>query len=510
MSEDYKARIGRMIQHQRQSRQMTQSELAGAINTSQSAINRIEKGKQNISLEMLARISEVLSSDIISLNRSGKVNFAVNGGRKLAGSVTINTSKNAAVGLLCATLLNQGKTVLRNVARIEEVHRILEVLESIGVQTRWLNERGDLEINPPKVLKLDQIDFNAAKRTRSIIMFLGPLLRQYRDFKIPYAGGCSLGKRTIEPHLAGLEPFGLKIDTTCGTDYYRAVTQVKSPEEAIVLIERGDTVTENIIMAAALHDGEVTIRNASANYMVQDLCFFLQKLGVKISGIGTTILKIRGLKKINKAVEYFVSEDPIEAMSFIAAAVVTESEIEIKRAPIEFLELELITLAGMGLEFDKSPEYKSKNGQTRLVDLQIKYSDLVAPNDKLHALPSPGINQDNLPFLGLIATMAEGRTLLHDWAYENRAVYMTELNRLGADIELIDLHRVYINGPTKWKPVDITAPPALRPSVVMMLAMLAAPGKSILRDVYNIKRGYQDLPERLNALGADIQTINEL
>jgi UDP-N-acetylglucosamine 1-carboxyvinyltransferase len=209
-------------------------------------------------------------------------------------------------------------------------------------------------------------------------------------------------------------------------------------------------------------------------------------------------------------VEYFVSEDPIEAMSFIAAAVVTESEVEIKRAPIEFLELELMTLSKMGLEFEKSAEYTSKNGKTRLVDLQIKYSDLVAPTDKLHALPSPGINQDNLPFLGLIATMAEGRTLLHDWAYENRAIYMTELNRLGADIELIDPHRVYINGPTKWKPVDITAPPALRPSVVMMLAMMAAPGKSILRDVYNIKRGYQDLPERLNALGADIQTINEL
>jgi UDP-N-acetylglucosamine 1-carboxyvinyltransferase len=221
-------------------------------------------------------------------------------------------------------------------------------------------------------------------------------------------------------------------------------------------------------------------------------------------------LKIHGRAKINQTVEYFISEDPIEAMSFIAAAVVTDSQLEIKRAPIEFLELELTILKNMGLEFNKSAEYPSKNGQTRLVDLTIKQSKLIAPADNLHAMPSPGVNQDNLPFLGLIATMAEGRTLLHDWAYENRAIYLTELNRLGADIELVDPHRVYITGPTNWKAADITAPPALRPSVVRMLAMLAAPGQSMLRDVYNIKRGYQDLPQRLNAIGADIQTNNEL
>jgi UDP-N-acetylglucosamine 1-carboxyvinyltransferase len=197
-------------------------------------------------------------------------------------------------------------------------------------------------------------------------------------------------------------------------------------------------------------------------------------------------------------------------MSFIAAAVVTDSQLEIKRAPIEFLELELVILKNMGLNFRKSPEYFSKNGHTRLVDLTIQRSRLIAPHDKLHALPSPGVNQDNLPFLGLIATAASGRTLLHDWAYENRAIYLTELNRLGAKIELVDPHRVYINGPTEWKATDITAPPALRPSVVLMLAMLAAPGQSTLRDVYNIKRGYQDLPQRLNILGADIQIINEL
>lgn len=501
----YLSNIGSLIQETRQARGLTQAELATALGTSQSAINRIEKGGQNISLEMIARIGEVLSSEIVRLNKSGKTNFLINGGRELRGSIEVKTSKNAAVGLLCAALLNRGKTTLHRVARIEEVNRIVEVLESIGVRCRWL-ENNDLELTPPKVLKLDQMDVEAAKKTRTVIMFLGPLMHQYSSFKIPFAGGCSLGTRTVEPHMAGLAPFGLDVEAAPDTDYYQVSFSAKKVEKTIVLTERGDTVTENVVMAAALYPGEVTIRNASPNYMVQDVCFFLQKLGVKIEGIGTTVLKIHGVKSINKNVDYYPSEDPIEAMSFVAAGVVTGSEITVKRVPIEFMELEMATLAGMGLDYDMTDEYTARNGKTRLVDITVKKSTLHAPKDKIHALPFPGINMDNLPFLGLCATMAQGRTLIHDWSYENRAIYFTELSKLNAFVEMVDPHRVYITGPTKWKPADITAPAALRPSVVILLAMLAAPGKSVLRDVYSINRGYEDIAERLNTLGADIET----
>lgn len=504
----YLHNIGALVQETRQARGMTQSELASALGTSQSAVNRIEKGGQNISLEMIARIGEVLSSEIVRLNKSGKTNFLISGGNELHGEIEVKTSKNAAVGLLCAALLNKGKTTLRRVARIEEVNRIIEVLESIGVKCRWLPDN-DLEITPPKKLKLEDMDVAAAKRTRTVIMFLGPLLHQYHDFKLPFAGGCNLGTRTVEPHLVGLAPFGMDVEARPGTDYYHATASPKSPTKAIVLTERGDTVTENIIMAAALHDGEVTIRNASPNYMVQDVCFFLQKLGVKIEGIGTTTLKIRGVKSINKNVEYFPSEDPIEAMSFVAAGVVTNSEITVKRVPIEFMELEMAVLEGMGLKYTQTDEYPARNGHTRLVDISLKKSKLHAPKDKIHALPFPGINMDNLPFLGLCATVATGRTLIHDWSYENRAIYFTELSKLNATIEMVDPHRVYISGPTKWKPADITAPAALRPSVVILLAMLAAPGKSTLRDVYSINRGYEDIANRLNTLGAEIETTWE-
>lgn len=507
-SEDYKVKIGSLIQQTRQHRGLTQTQLAEALGTSQSAINRIEKGGQNISLEMIARISDVLSRDIMTLNKSGKTNLRVNGGKKLSGEIEIKTSKNGAVAILCASMLNQGKTVLRRMVRIEEVNRIIEVLVSIGVKVRWINDDNDLEIIPPKRLHLENIDVEAAKRTRTILMFLGPLLNQYPEFKLPFAGGCNLGTRTVEPHMNGLRAFGLNVEAT--TDYYDAKVTKTKIDRPIILTERGETVTENVIMAAALHPGTTLIRNASFNYMVQDLCFFLEKLGVKLEGIGTTNLTVHGVAKINKDIEYYPSEDPIEAMSFIAAGVVTDSEITVTRAPIEFLEIELETLREMGLKYDLSDEYKARNGRTRLVDIRIERSKLHAPIDKLHALPFPGINMDNLPFMGLIATAAEGRTLIHDWSYDNRAIYFTELSKLNAKVELLDPHRIYINGPTKWKVADVVAPPALRPSVVVLLAMLAAPGHSILRDVYSINRGYEDFANRLNGLGAEIETIREI
>ena len=501
---DYLQRIGNLIAQSRTQRGMTQAQLASALGTSQSAVNRIESGKQNISLEMMARISEVLSHNIMTLNTTGKMNFRVNGGRQLSGEIRVKTSKNAAVGLLCASLLNHGKTTLRKVARIEEVNRIIEVFNSIGVKTRWL-EGNDLEITPPARLKLDEMDVEAAKRTRTVLMLLGPLLHQYDDFRLPFAGGCNLGKRTVEPHLVGLAAFGLDVEAE--TEYYHATVNVKSGDRTILLTERGDTTTENVIMAAALSPDTTIIRNASPNYMVQDVCFYLQKLGVKIEGIGTTTLRITGKSSINKNIDYYPSEDPIEAMSFVAAAVVTKSQLTIKRAPIEFLEIEMATLAGMGLDYSLSAEYLADNEHTRLVDIEVRPSQLTAAKDKLHAMPFPGINMDNLPFMGLIATMAEGRTLVHDWSYENRAIYFTELTKLNASVELVDPHRVYLSGPTKWKPADIVSPPALRPSVVILLAMLAAPGESILRDVYSINRGYEELAERLNSIGADIKIV---
>jgi len=505
---DYKARIGKLIRDARKHRGWTQTQLAEVLNTSQSAVNRIERGHQNITLEMLARIGAALDSEIVSFG-SGPTHLRVTGPTRLSGSIDVKSSKNAGVALLCATLLNRGRTTLRKVARIEEVNRLLEVLESLGARTRWLNDENDLEIVPPSDLDLDRIDESAARRTRSVILFLGPLLHRETSFALPYAGGCDLGTRTVEPHMAALRPFGLEVKATDGL-YRAAVSEVVGGVRPIVLTERGDTVTENALMAAALHPAVTVIRNASPNYMVQDLCFFLERLGVRIDGIGTTTLTVHGVESIDVDVDYAPSEDPIEAMSLLAAAIVTNSEITIRRVPIEFLEIELALLEEMGFRYTRSEEYVAANGHTRLVDLTTHHSCLHSPIDKIHPMPFPGLNIDNLPFFAVIAATAQGQTLLHDWVYENRAVYLTELNRLGARVQLLDPHRVSIEGPTHWSGAEIVCPPALRPAVVILLAMLASKGTSVLRSVYVIDRGYEDLASRLNDLGASIETFRDL
>ena len=507
----YQEEIGAIITNLRREKGITQGELAKMIGTSQSAVHRIEKGDQNTSLEMIKKISSALGHQILAVSDSSFQSYRINGGKTLSGSITINSSKNAGVALLCAALLNRGRTTLKKLARIEEVFRIIEVLESIGVKCRWVNRQKDLEIIPPRELKLDEMDLDAARKTRSVLMLMGPLLHFYKEFALPYAGGCSLGTRTVEPHLRALSVFGLNVDATTHTGFYEAKVDQKilrdESGKRIVLIERGDTVTENILMAAALYPGQTTIVGASPNYMVQDVCFFLQDLGVKIEGIGTTTLVVRGQKCIDKDVEYYPSEDPIEAMSFLAAGLVTKSEITITRAPIEFLEIELEVLRSMHAKIERSEEYFSYNGRTRLVDLHILKSNLVAPADKIHPMPFPGLNIDNLPFFTVIAAMAEGRTLIHDWVFENRAIYSTYLTNLNAKVELLDAHRYYVSGPTNWRAAELVSPPALRPAVVLLLGMLAAPGVSILRNVYSINRGYQDFARRLNHLGADVKPL---
>jgi UDP-N-acetylglucosamine 1-carboxyvinyltransferase len=509
VTQTYLTRIGGLIRDARRHKGMTQSELAELLGTSQGAVTRIEQGKQNLSLDMLAKIGDALDSEFVSLGHSGPQHLRIVGGRKLSGSIDVKTSKNAAVALLCASLLNRGRTTLRSLARIEEVNRILEVLASIGVRTRWLPGTSDLEIIPPEKLDLEHIDVAAARRTRTVIMFLGPLLHSHESFQLPYAGGCDLGTRTVEPHLSALRAFGLEVTATHG--FYEAKSDRSvNPQRAIVLTERGDTVTENVLMAAARHAGTTVIRNASPNYMVQDLCFFLEKLGVRIEGIGTTTLTVHGLADIDVDVEYFPSEDPIEAMSLLAAAVVTDSSITIRRVPIEFIEIELATLDGMGMKYNLTPEYVSGNGKTRLVDITTIPGPLHAPTDKIHPMPFPGLNIDNLPFFALIGAVAEGSTMIHDWVYENRAIYLTELTKVGAKVQLLDPHRVIVEGPTRWRAAEVVCPPALRPGVVVLLAMLAAPGTSVLRNVYVINRGYEDLAERLNALGATIEVFRDI
>jgi UDP-N-acetylglucosamine 1-carboxyvinyltransferase len=196
-------------------------------------------------------------------------------------------------------------------------------------------------------------------------------------------------------------------------------------------------------------------------------------------------------------------------MFFLAAAIVTNSELSITRCPIDFLELELLKLSKMGFKYTQSDPYLSANGLTRLVDIVTKPSKLTALDEKIYARPYPGLNIDNLPFFAVIATQAEGQTLIHDWVYEKRAIYFTELDKLGADTMLADPHRIFITGPTKLHANEMVCPPALRPATILLIGMLGAKGTSVLRNIYSINRGYENLVERLQSLGADVEYLEE-
>lgn len=430
--------------------------------------------------------------------------YIIQGGKKLKGEVVVNPSKNSAVAILAASLLNKKRTIIPNLPRIEEVFRIIEVLESLGAKIHW--RKRVCQIIPPPKIKMENFNVKSAQKTRGVILLIGVLLHHLKSFQLPMFGGCQLGRRTIIPHLYALENLGVKIKTFCDRVKVNFTKLQKGKE--IIMYESGDTATENVILAASLIPGKTTIKFASANYQVQDLCYFLKKLGVKIEGIGTTTLKIFGKRKLAKEIKFYLTEDPIEAMLFLAVAAVTKSSIIIKRCPIEFLELELLKLQKMGFRFKILKRYLAKNGFNKLVDIKTFPSDLVAPAEKLYGRPFPGLNIDNLPFFVPIATQAKGETLIHDWVYENRAVYYTELNKLGAKIILADPHRVFIEGPTKLKGAEIICPPALRPSAIILVAMLAAQGKSLLKDTYAIERGYENLCQRLKKLGAEIKKLN--
>jgi len=289
------------------------------------------------------------------------LDFKVNGGKKLHGKIKTNFSKNGSVGLLCASLLNKGITTLHGIARIEEVYRVIEILQSIGVKTEWIN-KNSIKITPPKKLKLKDINIESAIKTRSIIMLIGPIIHFLKSFSLPHAEGCRLGKRTITAHTYALEKLGVKIKTT---DENYTISSKKLKPAYIVMYESGDTACENVLTASALIEGITTISFASANYMVQEICFFLEALGVKIDGIGTSTLVVHGIKKINKDIEYWNSEDPIESMMFISACIVTDSKLIITRCPIDFLSLELEKLKRMRLKYKILKRYYSNNKTCR-------------------------------------------------------------------------------------------------------------------------------------------------
>ena len=431
--------------------------------------------------------------------------MVINGGKELHGSIETSSGKNAPVAILCASVLVNGKSILKDFSHVEEVERMIEILSSIGVKIEWLDSE-TLFVDSSKPLEMENINKDACANTRIVLLLFGALAAREKKYRLYKTGGCKLGERTIRPHLYALQKFGVNV--VSHSKYYE-IKNASLLAQNIVMYESGDTATENAILAAALAPGVSIIRFASANYMVQDLCYYLNAAGAKIEGIGTTTLKITGVKKMHN-VDYYLIPDPVDAMAWISVAITTKSPLTIKNCAYDFLALELELLSIMGQKYSLLNKRKSKSGNFDLVDIKIIPSKLAALPDKLHGRPYPGLNIDNVPLFVPILTQAEGETLVHDWVYENRAIYYMELKKLGANIILLDTHRALVKGPMTLQGNDIVCPSAIRPGMAVLIAMLAAKGKSVLRDAYQIERAYEKLVERLQKVGADIYEAGNL
>lgn len=427
--------------------------------------------------------------------------FVVEGGKKLHGSISVGAGKNSPIAILCATLLLRGKATFKYMPHISEVEGVLSLLKSIGVTYEWTT-KDSLMVDTSGPLHLDTIDQKTCAKLRVSLLFLGALAGREKRYKLYKSGGCRLGNRTVRPHLHALSRFGVHVESLA-THY--AVTNEPLKAADIVMSEAGDTATENAILGAVLAPGTSTIRFASANYMVQDLCHFLVAAGANIDGIGTSTLTIRGVNALKTVKEYEFMPDPVDAMAWISLAVTTKSELTVKNCAYDFLTLELEQLSIMGQTFTLRNMRKGGTGKFRVCDITMHPSaTLKALPDKLHAIPYPGINADNIPLFLPILTRARGTTLVHDWMFENRAIYYVELQKLGANVMLMDPHRALVTGPTALLANEVVCPPGIRPGMAILIAMIAAKGKSVLRNAGPIERAYEDVVGRLQSIGVRI------
>lgn len=416
--------------------------------------------------------------------------FLIQGEKPLKGTVEARGAKNATFPLLAATLLTNEPCQLSNLPLIEDVFKMLKILEAMGAEIKWLEERR-IEIKckdvDPSAIPYDMISY-----FRGSILFLGPLLARFGNIKFPPPGGCIIGARPIDTHLDALSQAGLKISAKNNFYYFEGRLR---PSE-IILNEFSVTATENMLLGASLVPGKTTVKIADQDYQVQELIKVLSKMGARIEGLESHAVKIIGQKKL-KGFKYSIIPDPLEAGTFMVATLATKGEVLIKNAELQFLDLFLKRLKDFGAQFEVLGKKLIKILPSNKLTM-----------DKVQSLPYPGLPTDLQPELGVLATQAKGPTLIHDPLYEGRLKYLEELNKMGANIIFCDPHRAIVNGPTQLYGNEI---PSLdiRSGAALIIAGLVAKGQTIINNIYQIDRGYERIEERLQKLGADIKRFEE-
>lgn len=427
--------------------------------------------------------------------------FQIEGQKPLSGEIIVNGSKNSCLKVMAACLLTTDRVKLRNIPRIEDVYRLLEMLETLGVVVTWVGEH-DLAIQASRV-NPEALNFEAVGRLRASVILMGALIGRCGRVRIPGPGGDQIGARPLDAHLTAFRALGVQIESQ-GDVYH--LKSLKRGDIGFTLSEFSVTATENAVLASVLSAGNTTvIRCAAAEPSVQDLCWFLQALGADISGIGTHTLVIKGVKRLSGELTYTIMPDPVEAGTFICLAAAARAEILIKNVPT-FLDAEIEKFRQAGVSFELINRRPGPDEHYQLVDFAVHRTSPLQPLKKLHNMPYPGIFADLLPPFTVLLTQANGTSLVHDWMYEGRLKYVEELNKMEAGIFIADPHRILVTGPRNLYGSQITNYD-IRTGASLFIAALIAAGTSIVGPVYQLDRGYERLDGRLSALGASIRRI---
>jgi len=416
--------------------------------------------------------------------------FIIKGGKQLKGTVEIGGYKNSAGPILSAALLTQKPYQIDNLPLVEDVFRMLELLQDMGVEIKWEGKR-KVNIRAGSRVDPNKINPDLMSKTRISVLLIGALLSRFKHFKIARPGGDRIGLRPIFTHLQALQDLGVKFSEKDNFYYFKR-KEILGRE--VILKEFSVTATENLLLSTVMSQGKTIIKGAACEPQVQDLAQFLKEMGAKIQGEGTHTIKIEGVKKLHGALHKIIP-DPSEAGTFIAAGAICPGKILVKNVIPEHLDLFLDKIKEMGVKFKKGKNF-----------VEVYYSPNLCPV-KIQALPYPGFPTDLLPVVLPLLTQAPGKSLVHDPLYENRLNYTQELRKMGADIEIVDPHRAIIFGKTPLAGVKIESWD-IRAGASLVVAGLLAQGQTTIENIYQIDRGYEKIEEKLQKLGADIKRVN--
>ncbi|MCR9153247.1 MAG: UDP-N-acetylglucosamine 1-carboxyvinyltransferase [Croceimicrobium sp.] len=432
--------------------------------------------------------------------------FQITGGKRLSGSITPQGAKNEALQIICATLLTAETVNISNIPDIVDVNKLIDILADLGVKVQrkghgnYSFTADDLNLD---YLESDEFKVKGAS-LRGSIMIVGPLLARFGKGYIPKPGGDKIGRRRLDTHFIGFQKLGAKFRYKAGESFY-GVEAKKLKGAYMLLDEASVTGTANIVMAAVLAEGTTTIYNAACEPYLQQLCKMLNRMGAKISGIGSNLLSIEGVKELG-ACDHRVLPDMIEIGSWIGMAAMTSSEIRIKDVSFDDLGVIPNVFSRMGIKVQR-------DNDDLIVPQQDHYEIETFIDGSLLTIadaPWPGFTPDLLSIALVVATQARGSVLIHQKMFESRLFFVDKLIDMGAQIILCDPHRATVIGMDKATPLKATTmtSPDIRAGISLLIAALSAEGTSTIHNIEQIDRGYENIDERLRAIGAQIVRLN--